>query len=257
MISQLASVFSSQGVVLPDTEQVAFPLRPGLRPEERDRQLAAPSGFPARFEQAAARLELSDRALKAAEEAAQARGSAGRDGKGGGVEEAATGADAAGGAGRGAGGRPLTEAERKQVEELRRRDREVRAHEQAHLAAAGGQAVGGAHYEFEGGPDGRRYAVGGRVNIRLEQDPGNPRATLQKAMSARAAATAPADPSGADLSVAAAASQMAAQASRELAGQAAGRPGADGEGRAAGKAAARNPYAQPGPATGRALNLLA
>ncbi len=256
MISQLASVFSSQGVVLPDTEQVAFPVRPGNAVPHP----ASPSDFPARFEQASARLELSARALKAAEEAAKSRGSAGRDGKSGGVGASGTDADASGGTGRsgkGADGRPITEAEKKQVEELRRRDREVRAHEQAHLASAGGQAVGGAHYEFQAGPDGRRYAVGGHVNIRLTQETGNPRATLQKAMSARAAATAPADPSGADLSVAAAASQMAAQASRELAREASGRNGTDGEGRPAGQAGIRNPYAQSRPDTGRALNLLA
>jgi hypothetical protein len=256
MISQLASVFSSQGVVLPDTEQVAFPFRPG----DLGSRPAAPSDFPARFEQASVRLELSARALKAAEEAAKGRGSAGRDGKGEDGAGAGTGADGVGGTGsteKGADGRPITEAEKKQIEELKRRDREVRAHEQAHLAAAGGQAVGGAHYEFQAGPDGRRYAVGGHVNIRLTQETGNPRATLQKAMSARAAATAPADPSGADLSVAAAASQMAAQASRELAKEASGRSGPDGEGSSAGKAGARNPYAQSRPETGRALNLLA
>ena len=75
-----------------------------------------------------------------------------------------------------------------------------------------GNASGGAQYEYQAGPDGRRYAVGGHVNIDMTPVAGNPRATLQKAMAVRAAATAPAEPSGADLSVAAAAAQMAAQA---------------------------------------------
>ena len=52
-------------------------------------------------------------------------------------------------------------------------------------------------------------------------------------------------------------SQMAAQASRELAREASGRNGTDGEGRPAGQAGIRNPYARYRPDTGRALNLLA
>ena len=110
----------------------------------------------------------------------------------------------------------LSEAERKQVEELRQRDREVRAHEQAHAAAAGALARGGPSYDLERGPDGRMYAVGGEVNIDTSPVQGDPRATLEKAGQIRRAALAPADPSSQDRAVAAEAAAMAAQARVEL-----------------------------------------
>jgi len=110
----------------------------------------------------------------------------------------------------------LTDSEKEQVKELKDRDREVRAHEAAHMAAAGGNARGGASYEYQQGPDGNRYAVGGEVNIDVSQEE-DPRATLQKAMQVKAAALAPAEPSGQDHSVAAQATAMAAEARKEIA----------------------------------------
>lgn len=112
----------------------------------------------------------------------------------------------------------LTEEQRVQVQALKNRDREVRAHEAAHLAAAGGLARGGASYSYETGPDNRRYAVGGEVSI--DTSPGNsPEETLQKAQTIRAAAQAPAKPSQQDLAIAASAGKMAAEARAELATQ--------------------------------------
>ena len=52
-----------------------------------------------------------------------------------------------------------------QLRKLQQRDREVRAHESAHLSAAGQHAVGGAQYQYQKGPDGRMYAIGGHVSI--------------------------------------------------------------------------------------------
>ncbi len=107
----------------------------------------------------------------------------------------------------------------KQIQELtrlRQRDREVRAHEMAHLAAAGPYAVGGPTYEYRKGPDGQRYAVGGHVNIDTSPVPGDPEATLRKAETIRRAALAPGDPSPQDRSVAAAAASMATKAQIEL-----------------------------------------
>ncbi len=107
----------------------------------------------------------------------------------------------------------------KQLQELtrlRQRDREVRAHEMAHLAAAGPYAVGGPTYEYRKGPDGQRYAVGGHVNIDTSPVPGDPEATLRKAETIRRAALAPGDPSPQDRSVAAAAAAMAMKARIEL-----------------------------------------
>ena len=120
---------------------------------------------------------------------------------------------------RAADGEPLTEAEQDQVEQLRARDREVRAHEMAHKAAAGGYARGGPTYSYQQGPDGKRYAVGGSVNIDVSPVPGDPQATIQKMAVVRRAALAPAEPSSQDRKVAAQASQTAATARQELAQQ--------------------------------------
>lgn len=105
----------------------------------------------------------------------------------------------------------------KQLDAMQKRDQEVRAHEAAHLAAAGGIAKGGATYTYERGPDGQMYAVGGEVQIDTSAIPGNPEATIRKAETIRRAALAPADPSAADQQAAASASQMAAKARAELA----------------------------------------
>lgn len=110
----------------------------------------------------------------------------------------------------------LTEEQQAQVTELKQRDAEVRAHEQAHVAAGGQYVTGGPTYQYQKGPDGRRYAVGGEVQIDTSPVDGDPEATIQKAQVVRAAALAPAEPSSQDLAVAAAATQMAAQARAEL-----------------------------------------
>ncbi|GJL67096.1 MAG: hypothetical protein NPIRA05_20670 [Nitrospirales bacterium] len=109
-----------------------------------------------------------------------------------------------------------TEGEREEIAKLRARDREVRAHEQAHAAAAGGLAKGGASFTYERGPDGKQYAVGGEVNIDTSPVPGNPEATIRKAQQIRAAALAPADPSSQDRAVAASTAALEAQARQEL-----------------------------------------
>lgn len=103
------------------------------------------------------------------------------------------------------------------ISELKSRDREVKAHEQAHLAAGGRHVTGGASYSYQTGPDGQRYAIGGEVGIDTSPVSGDPEATLSKAQQIRAAALAPAEPSSQDLKVAAQATQMAAQARAEIA----------------------------------------
>lgn len=109
----------------------------------------------------------------------------------------------------------LDEDEKRQLEALKQRDREVRAHEQAHLAAAGGYATGGASYSYEKGPDGVLYAVGGEVPIDVSEVPGDAQATLLKAATIMRAALAPADPSSADRAIAAKAAAMAAKAQQD------------------------------------------
>jgi len=106
-------------------------------------------------------------------------------------------------------------ADRKTIEALKARDREVRAHEAAHRAAAGMYARGATSYTYQRGPDGGSYAVGGEVSIDVSPVQGDARATAQKARQIQAAALAPAQPSGQDMAVAAEAAQMAMQASTE------------------------------------------
>lgn len=110
----------------------------------------------------------------------------------------------------------LSEEEKRALDELRTRDREVRAHEQAHLGAAGPYAKGPPSFEYQTGPDGKRYAVGGEVQIDTSEVPGNPQATLLKAQTIKRAATAPTNPSAQDRRVAAQAERMETEARREL-----------------------------------------
>ncbi len=111
----------------------------------------------------------------------------------------------------------LTDEEKEVVEKLKARDQEVRRHEAAH-AAAGGQYAGAPTFSYQQGPDGKRYAIGGEVSI--DTSPGStPEETIRKADQIRAAALAPADPSGQDQAVAAAAIQMKAQAQAEKSAQ--------------------------------------
>lgn len=110
----------------------------------------------------------------------------------------------------------LSESDLAIVGKLKQRDTEVRAHEAAHLAAAGGIAKGGAGFEYQQGPDGIQYAIGGEVSIDTSAIPGDPAATLRKADTIRRAALAPAQPSGPDMQAAASASAMAAQAQADL-----------------------------------------
>jgi len=110
----------------------------------------------------------------------------------------------------------LTEEELKKVEELKRRDAEVRAHEQAHKSAAGSLSSGSISFDYETGPDGNRYAVGGEVSIDTSKIDGNPQATIAKAQQIQKAALAPADPSGQDRQVAAQAIQLEIEANKEL-----------------------------------------
>jgi len=108
------------------------------------------------------------------------------------------------------------EQEQQQIKELKARDTEVRTHEQAH-AAVGGQYAGSPSYEYQRGPDGTNYAVGGEVPIDVGVINGDPQATIDKMQTVLAAALAPAEPSGADRAIAADATQKMAAAQAELA----------------------------------------
>lgn len=112
----------------------------------------------------------------------------------------------------------LTDAEEKQVRELKARDREVRAHEQAH-ARVGGSYASSPTYTFQDGPDGKRYAIGGEVQIDSAPIPGNPEASIRKLDIVIRAALAPSEPSSQDLKVAAQARENKLKAQAELRAQ--------------------------------------
>ncbi len=192
MLSQLAQVFSSQGVLIQGTQYASAPARTLSATLACDHKNDC-NCFGSKFDQSATKLEWSKEA--------QAMGAGKAEGS---PNEKKTDESS------------LTEDEKKQVEKLAKRDKEVRAHEQAHLANAGGAAKGGANYEYQTGPDGKAYAVGGHVDIDASPVAGNPEATLQKAQAIQRAALAPADPSGQDRAVAASAAQMAMEAHKEI-----------------------------------------
>lgn len=119
----------------------------------------------------------------------------------------------------------LSEAEERKLRELRETDARVRRHEEAHRAAAGSLYRGGPNYTYESGPDGKRYAVAGSVQI--DTSPGRtPEETVQKASQIRRAALAPMDPSGTDRAVASKATRMEDAARRALTKKSMDRPDA-------------------------------
>ncbi len=122
-----------------------------------------------------------------------------------------SGGQSAGGA---AAGDDLSEEEQAQVAKLKQIDAKVRAHERAH-AAVGGAHAGAPSYTYTRGPDGQMYATGGEVAIDISAE-NDPEATLQKATQIAAAALAPADPSGQDRAVAAAAAQLRLEALAQI-----------------------------------------
>ncbi|MBK8803517.1 MAG: hypothetical protein IPN71_15955 [Fibrobacteres bacterium] len=126
---------------------------------------------------------------------------------------------------------------------MRETDRKVRAHEQAHLSAAGDSAKGGMRLVTKAGPDGQQYAVSGEVSIQVAGGR-TPEESLRKAQAARRAALAPADPSPQDLKVAQQAGQAEWEARKKL----------DGQRGARGPSAA---YGSQSPASGSRVDLVA
>ncbi len=113
----------------------------------------------------------------------------------------------------------LNEEDQEKVRKLKERDAEVRRHEQAHIAAGGQYIQGGAEYQYETGPDGKRYATSGEVGIDTSEVPNDPAATIRKMQVVRRAALAPANPSDADRRIASEAQQKEMKARAELQAQ--------------------------------------
>ena len=113
-------------------------------------------------------------------------------------------------------GETLDPQQTQALNELKAIDRNVRAHEAAHVGAGGGVVAGGASYTYTRGPDGQMYATAGEVPIRMQKGK-TPEETIQNARRILAAAMAPADPSPQDYKVAANAAQMEVSARAEQA----------------------------------------
>jgi hypothetical protein len=115
-------------------------------------------------------------------------------------------------------GEQLSSDDLQKIEKIKKRDAEVRQHEQAHVSAGGQHIRGGIKYEHTQGPNGKRYVVSGEVNIDLSPE-STPEATIAKMQRVRQAALAPAQPSAADRAAAAAATQVEQRARSEQVNQ--------------------------------------
>lgn len=113
-------------------------------------------------------------------------------------------------------GETLTTSEQKVVDALKKRDTEVRQHEQAHMTAGQGIVLSGPTYEYQTGPDGKQYAIGGEVKIDTSM-PSDPEEAVRKARKIKTAALAPSEPSSQDMRVSQKAQSMEQTARQELA----------------------------------------
>ena len=111
---------------------------------------------------------------------------------------------------------PVTDQESRELEKLKQTDREVRAHEQAHVMAGGSLVRGAASFGYATGSDGRLYAVSGEVSIDSSPVRDDPEATISKMIRVIATALAPAQPSGQDRAVAAAATKAQMEAQQQV-----------------------------------------
>ena len=109
----------------------------------------------------------------------------------------------------------LTPQEQQQLAELKQTDAQVKAHEHAHKSTAAGLTTSGPNYEYETGPDGKKYAVAGDVNVSYQKS-SDPEVNLKNAQQLKAAALAPADPSSQDRKVAMQADREIAKARQEI-----------------------------------------
>ena len=112
---------------------------------------------------------------------------------------------------------PLSPEEKRIIAELEARDRAVRNEEERHAATAG-QFGGAPQYTYRRGPDGKMYAVEGKVPIRLGNAGGTPEEQEKALRRVQAAAVSVQAPSSGDYAaVAGAATSLAAQEKGEAA----------------------------------------
>lgn len=85
------------------------------------------------------------------------------------------------------------------LSKFKEKDAQIKAHEQSHAANA--PTVGGISYNYQQGPDGKMYAVGGsvRLDVSMPQDPKSAELKLEQL---KKSALSVDDPSGADMTIA-------------------------------------------------------
>ncbi len=108
----------------------------------------------------------------------------------------------------------LSASEQKYLEELRKRDQEVRDHEMAHKRVAGKYA-GTVTYTYQTGPDNKQYAIGGKTQLDTAKEP-EPQENIKKQDIIYKAALAPKEPSRKDKEVAAEAEKSKQESQIEL-----------------------------------------
>ncbi|NLK62344.1 MAG: hypothetical protein GX287_02740 [Fusobacteria bacterium] len=101
-----------------------------------------------------------------------------------------------------------------EIEKLKKTEEEVIAHENTHTAV-GGKYASAPSYSYTTGPDGKSYINGGEVSIDTSEER-TPSDTISKMQIVRAAALAPANPSGQDMAVASKASQIEMRARQKM-----------------------------------------
>ena len=104
------------------------------------------------------------------------------------------------------------------ISRLKRRDQHVRNHEASHMGHYGLITVGSPSYSYTLGPDGKAYAIGGKVRITTAPSK-NAYDALMKAQALKNAAMSVSDPSPQDFSAANAASVMEKEALNKIAAQ--------------------------------------
>jgi hypothetical protein len=212
--ASITRLVQSTGITLSPVPRVRFE-NTGQGDTQRPADRPGLSGRPERPISGTGNSLLNGSTQIAAQQAAHATHGPGEENHG----EGETGADGEqGGSSSGfdpANPQNLTEDEKKKVQELQQRDREVRAHEQAHKAA-GGALARSPTFKTVRGPDGKSYAVSGEVKIDTSALPNNPEATIRKLEQVKRAALAPSNPSSQDRQVAAEAEAKIQQARQEI-----------------------------------------
>ena len=101
--------------------------------------------------------------------------------------------------------------EQKAIDELKRRDKEVRVHEAAHGSDPRLVKIGAAQFDYTIGPDGKAYATGGKVTLSTGSAR-TPEEALSKAEALKKAAMAPGEPSSKDFQALSSAIDMESEA---------------------------------------------